>query len=249
MAIHPAAQGFRAAADDYDRARPDYPAEAGRWLAEKLDLRPGRQVVDIAAGTGKLTRLLVDTGASVVAIEPVAEMRSRLTSALAQVLALDGTAEKLPLADASVDAATVGQAFHWFDGERALLEIHRVVADAGRLAVVYNRRPLEDPLHAAIEAIIAPLRQDTPAHRSGRWRDAFAGTSLWSAVEEVELAHAQQLDREGVIARVASISFIANLTPGRRAEVLGQVRSLVEGRSEPVELPYICEVFLWQRLT
>lgn len=248
MAIHPAAEGFRAAAELYDRARPDYPDEAGRWLAEKLDLRPGRRVVDIAAGTGKLTRVLVDTGASVVAIEPVAEMRSRLTSAPAQVRALDGTAEKMPLSDASVDAATVGQAFHWFAGEPALVEIHRVVAGAGRLAVVYNRRPLDDPLHGAIEAIIAPVRGDAPAHRSGRWRDAFVGTPLWAPVEEAELAHAQQLDREGVIARVASISFIAKLASDRRAEVLGQVRSLVEGAPEPIELPYICELFVWQRL-
>ena len=112
MAIHPSAHGFQTAAGDYERARPDYSDEAGGWLAEQLDLRPGRKVVDSAAGTGKLTRALVATGAKVVAVEPVAGMRERLAAALTGVELLDGVAEAIPLDDASVDAATVGQAFH-----------------------------------------------------------------------------------------------------------------------------------------
>lgn len=248
MAIHPSAQGFETAAGDYDRARPDYPDEAGRWLADRLELHSGRTVADIAAGTGKLTRALVATGANVVAVEPVAGMRERLAVALPNVRLLDGVAEELPLDDASVDAATVGQAFHWFDGDRALTEIHRVVRGGGRLAVVYNRRPLEDPMHGALEAILRPLRGQTPAHGSGRWREAFARSRLWRAVEEAELPNVQLLDREGVVARVASISFVAELPRDRRAVVLDQVRSLVKGRDEPVELPYVCELFLWQHV-
>jgi SAM-dependent methyltransferase len=157
-------------------------------------------------------------------------------------------AEKLPLEDASIDAATVGQAFHWFDGDRALSEIHRVASERGRLAVVYNRRPLDHHLHANLEEVLRPLRGVTPAHRSGQWRDAFARTSLWAPLETLELPHVQLLDREGVIARVASISFIATLPSARRAQVLDQVRALVLGHSEPIELPYVCELFLWQRL-
>jgi SAM-dependent methyltransferase len=248
VSIHPSAQFFAPAAGDYERARPDYPEDAGRWLADRLDLRAGRKVMDIAAGTGKLTRLLVPTGASVVAVEPVAGMRSRLRQALPGVQLLDGLAEKIPLQDASVDAATVGQAFHWFDGERALREIHRVVRARGRLAVVYNRRQLEHPVHAALEEIIRPRRGETPAHGSGRWREAFGRTQLWAPVEDIELPHVQLLDREGVVARVASISFIAGLSSDRRAEVLDQVRALVNERSAPIKLPYICELFVWRRL-
>lgn len=217
-------------------------------LAEQLDLRPGRTVVDIAAGTGKLTRLLAATGVRVIAVEPVAAMRERLTATLPDVRLLDGVAEDIPLDDASVDAATVGQAFHWFDGDRALTEIHRVVRGDGRLAVVYNRRPLEDPMHQGLEAIIGPLRGRTPAHQSGRWREGFGRSRLWRAVEEVELPHVQLLDREGVVARVASISFVAKLPKDRQAVVLDQVRSIVKGRAEPIELPYVCELFLWQRV-
>ena len=97
VAIHRSAQFFDAAADDYERARPDYPDQALAWLADRLGLRPGRTVLDLAAGTGKLTRLLVRTGARVVAVEPVAGMRARLTGSLPDEDVLDGTAEDLPL--------------------------------------------------------------------------------------------------------------------------------------------------------
>jgi SAM-dependent methyltransferase len=246
--IHPSAQGFQAAAGEYERARPDYPDEAGHWLAHRLDLRGGRKVLDVAAGTGKLTRLLVASGATVVAVEPVAGMRERLAAALPDVELLDGLAEQIPLENASVDAATIGQAFHWFDGDRALAEIHRVTRKGSRLAVVYNRRLLDHPVQAALEAIVQPLRGQTPAHRSGQWREAFGRTRLWTPVEEAELAHVQLLDREGVLARVASTSFIATLPTDRYDDVLGQVRALVKDRREPIELPYVCELFVWQRL-
>jgi SAM-dependent methyltransferase len=247
MAIHPSAEGFQTCADEYERARPDYPHEAGHWLAQRLDLRSGRTVLDIAAGTGKLTRVLAATGATVVAVEPVAGMRERLAASLPDVELLDGVAERIPLADASVDVAAVGQAFHWFDGDRALAEIHRVTRRASRLAVVYNRRLLDDPMQAALEAVLRPLRGDTPALRSGRWRDAFARTRDWTPADEAELAHVQLLDREGVVARVASTSFIARLATRRRAEVLDQTRALVRDHPEPIALPYACELFIWQR--
>ncbi len=236
------------AAGDYDRARPDYPVEAGRWLAQRLDLRAGRRVLDVAAGTGKLTRVLAANGASVVAVEPVAGMRERLAASLPDVELLDGVAEDIPLEDASIDAATVGQAFHWFDGDRALAEIHRVTRRGARLAVVYNRRVLEDPVQSALEAVLQPLRRETPAHRSGRWRDAFTRTRHWTAVEETELSHVQLLDREGVVARVASTSFIAKLDGRRRAHVLDQIRALVKDHPNPIALSYVCELFVWQRL-
>ena len=248
MAIHRTAQFFDAAADDYERARPDYPDQALTWLADRLGLRPGRTVLDLAAGSGKLTRLLVRTRARVIAVEPVAGMRARLTGALPDEDVLDGTAEDLPLTTGSVDAATVAQAFHWFDGDRALSEIHRVTRAGSRLAVVYNRRPLDHPLQAGIEAIVAPHRGDTPSQATGLWREAFDRSRLWAPTEERLLAHVNPLDHEGVVARVASTSFIAGLPAERRAEVRDQVRTLVAALPEPVELPYVCELFLWDRL-
>ena len=114
-----AAEGFQQGAEAYEASRPSYPPDAVAHILEVTGLGPGRRVLDLAAGTGKLTRLLVPSGADVVAVEPVAAMRETLTRALPDVEALDGTAEAIPLGDASVDAVTVAQAFHWFDAAPA----------------------------------------------------------------------------------------------------------------------------------
>ena len=238
-----AARGFSRSADAYDRARPDYPPAAMAWLAKRLGLRQGRTVVDLAAGTGKLTRPLAATGAEVVAIEPVPEMRARIGDAAAR--SLDGTAEAIPLPDASADAVTVAQAFHWFDGLAALAEIHRVLRAGGALALVWNRRPLEDPVHAAIERIIAPYRGDAPAHRSGAWRAAFDATTLFGPLEERTFAHSRPHDADALADRVGSTSFVAALDDGPHAEVIAAVRALAAER--PVDVPYVCEVLVCDR--
>jgi SAM-dependent methyltransferase len=237
-----AAVGFARSAAAYDRARPEYPPDAIAWLAGRIGVRAGRTVLDLAAGTGKLTRPLAARGAAVVAVEPVAEMRERIGAA-ARVL--DGTAEAIPLDGASVDAVTVGQAFHWFDGPAALAEIHRVLRPGGALALVWNRRPEEDPVHAAIAAIIEPYRGDTPAHRSGSWRAAFAGTALFGALEERTFRQVVRHDADALADRVGSTSYVAALDEGPRGEVLAAVRALAAGG--PVDLRYVCEVFVCDR--
>jgi SAM-dependent methyltransferase len=179
----------------------------------------------------------------VIAVEPVAEMRARIGPGAAEVL--DGTAEAMPLADASADAVTVGQAFHWFDGPAALAEIHRVLRPGGALALVWNRRPLDDPVHAAIEALVAPHRGDAPVHRSGAWRAALEETALFGALEERTFPHAQDMDADALADRVGSTSVIAALPDGPRAEVLAEVRALAAGG--PMRLTYVCEVFACDR--
>jgi ubiquinone/menaquinone biosynthesis C-methylase UbiE len=238
-----AARGFARSAGAYERARPDYPAKAIAWLADRVGLGPGRTVVDLAAGTGKLTRPLAGTGAEVVAVEPVAEMRARIGPAAAR--ALDGTAEAMPLPDESADAVTVGQAFHWFDGPAALAEIHRVLRPGGALALVWNRRPLDAPVHAAIEAIIERHRGGTPQHASGRWRDAFDETTLFGPLTERAFAHSRSQDADALADRVGSTSFVAALDDGPRADVLDAVRALAA--DGPVDVPYVCEVFVCDR--
>jgi SAM-dependent methyltransferase len=237
--VHPsAATGFARSVEAYERARPEYPPEAIAHIARELDLRPGRTVVDLAAGTGKLSRPLAKLGCDVVAIEPVAEMRAAIGPGIE---ALDGTAEAMPLADDSADAVTVGQAFHWFDGPKALAEIERVLRPGGALALVWNRRPVESSaLHAKISEIIAPYRGDAPAHASGNWRAAFEGREL------AEWRHdfVQRLDAEGLADRVGSTSFIAALDDAERAKILELVRALVDGGA--VDVPYVCEVHVWR---
>jgi SAM-dependent methyltransferase len=232
-----AATGFSRAAAEYQRGRPGYPAEVLALLAERLSLGPDRTVLDLAAGTGALTRSLAETGAEVIAVEPVAEMRAALP---AGVLALDGTAEAIPLACSSVHAVTVAQAFHWFDGDAALAEIHRVLRPDGLLAIVWNRRVEEAPVNVAIEAIVAPYRADVPTHRRDAWRPAFDRTSLFGPLDEHVFPHEQVLDADGMADRVGSISFIASLPAGERDAVLRAARELAAGG--PVTIPLRTEV-------
>jgi len=233
-----AATGFARSAAAYERGRPEYPSEA----LSALGIAPGDVVLDLAAGTGKLTRPLLETGAEVIAVEPVAEMRAALP---ASVRALDGTAERIPVDDYAVDLVTVAQAFHWFDGEAALAEIHRVLRSGGRLALVWNRRVEDAPVNLAIDALVDPHRAGTPTHRGEGWRAAFDRTSLFGPLEEHTFANEQHLDADGLEARVASISFIASLPYDERAEIVAAVRELAA--DGPVTIPYRTEVDLAER--
>ena len=176
----------------------------------------GRTVVDLAAGTGKLTRLLIPTGATVIAIEPVDEMRDALRSTTPDADARPGTAEQTGLPDSSADAVTVAQAFHWFDAPAALTEIHRILRPDGRLALVWNIRDLDNPTQRAIDDLFTPYRGDTPSHRSGRWRDALDASDLFETTETNHFPNVQTLDAESLVRRVASTSFIADLPDPER---------------------------------
>ena len=242
MGLHPAASGgFARAAEAYERGRPGYPAAAVDFLAARLRLERGRTVVDLAAGTGKLTRPLLATGADVIAVEPVAEMRAALP---AGAHVLDGTAEAIPLAAASADVVTVAQAFHWFDGDAALAEIHRVLRRGGALALVWNRR-MDDPLNQAVEELIAPYRGHTPALRTNAWRAAFERTELFGPLEAHAFPNEQSLDADGLADRVASISFIAALDDAERTRVLRAVRALAG--ADRVTIRHDTEVQLSER--
>jgi SAM-dependent methyltransferase len=233
-----AAQGFARSADAYERGRPGYPDAAIRFLVERLP--PAARVLDLAAGTGKLTRPLLAAGVEVIAVEPVDEMRALLPG-----VALDGTAEAIPLEDGAVDGVTVGQAFHWFDGDAALAEIARVLRPRGLLALVWNRRVEDDPVNQAIDAIVDPHRGEVPTHRGDAWRAAFDRTPLFGPLEERVFENSQELDAGGLEARVGSISFIASLEPGERATVLERARAIAGAGA--VTIPYRTEVHTWTR--
>jgi SAM-dependent methyltransferase len=235
-----AAEGFSRSAEAYERGRPKYPAEALDLLVSRLPV--GASVLDLAAGTGALTRPLLEAGLEVVAVEPVAEMRAALP---ASARALEGTAEAIPLEQGSVDAVVVGQAFHWFDGDAALAEIHRVLRPDGVLALFWNRRVDEDPVNRAIHELVEPYRAETPTHRLDAWRAAFERPSLFAPLSEHELPNEQQLDAGRMEARVGSISFIAALDEPERKRVLERARAIAgEGT---VRVPYRAEVLMWRR--
>lgn len=242
-----ASRGFQQGAAAYERGRPGYPPEAIEWLVGQLSLVPGRTVLDVAAGTGKLTRELVASGADVVAVEPVAAMRSVLEQVVPGARVLDGTAEALPLDDQSVDAITVAQAFHWFDGPAALAEFHRVLRPAGRFALIWNRRLRDQPVWRAVSEITEPYRRDTPAHYRGEWRQSVDATSLFAPAGELEVPLEQELDADELVDRVGSTSFIAALPDSERADVLARVRGVAAGTGGSVRLGYVTEAFAYER--
>jgi SAM-dependent methyltransferase len=149
------ARSFGSVADLYEASRPEYADGAVDWVAERLPLR---EVLDLAAGTGKLTRQLVARGARVVAVEPDPEMRAVFARVLPGVPVRDGRGEAIPLADASVDVVAVGQAFHWFEAEAALAEMHRVTRPGGGFALLWNRWSEHDPILSRFDALLAPYR-------------------------------------------------------------------------------------------
>jgi SAM-dependent methyltransferase len=233
-----AAAGFASAAEVYERARPSYPAEAVRWLVERTALGPGKTVLDVGAGTGKLTRLLVPSGARVVAVEPIAEMRALIEG----VETVDGTAEALPFDDASADAITVAQAFHWFDLERALPELHRVLRPGGSLVLVWNMRDLRDPVQRGVEDLLAPLRAFTPQQQLGAWREPLARSPLFGEGASRRFRFEQRFTADDLCARVASTSFVAAMPALEREALLARVRAAVHGLPEPFPFPYETEV-------
>lgn len=211
-AVHRHAASFDRVAEAYERGRPSFPTPLVDHVVEVLDLRPGRRVLDLAAGTGKLTRALVGTGAEVVAVEPSAGMRDVFTDLLPDVAMLDGTAEAIPLEDASADAVTVAQAWHWFDPPAAFAELDRVLRPGGRAALVWNVRDLDDPLEAAATDVLAPYRDDTPGWEGLDLSAQLAGSSF---TRTKRLCHwwSMEVDEPAFLDRFLSVSFVASLGP------------------------------------
>jgi ubiquinone/menaquinone biosynthesis C-methylase UbiE len=248
-----AAKGFQVAADAYERGRPEYPIESVLKLIQELHLTSGKTVVDLGAGTGKFTKLLADNcEAQVVAIEPVEGMRRKFSSLLPAVKIFDGTAEASTLTAASVDAVVVAQAFHWFDGEKALPEIHRILKPNGYLGMIWNARDESLPWVAELTNIIDPFEKGAPRYKSGKWKLAFLNSPLFTPLQSAQYRYVQKGDVQMVVDRIASISFISALASGEKESVLEQVRNLLEsspetkGRSE-LELPYRTDVFWCQK--
>jgi SAM-dependent methyltransferase len=253
LAVHHAAlEGFSREAASYGRGRPEYPQQLVAWLQQALQLRSGRRVVDLGAGTGKFTRLLLQTGASVIAIEPVDAMRAQLLQNFPAVTALAATAQSMPLADASVDAVVCAQAFHWFASPEALREIGRVLKPGGKLGLVWNVRDESVDWVAELTHIMAPYEGDTPRFHSGEWRRLFPN-QLFSELSETTVPYQHVGSAQAVIFdRVLSVSFIAALPADERERVTQRLAAVIAShpqlRDRPaIAFPYVTHAYASSR--
>ena len=247
-----AATGYAAGGADYERARPGYPPPAVELLVRELRIGAASTVLDLAAGTGKLTRLLQPTHATLIAVEPVPEMRRHL-AVLPGVRVLDGTAEAIPLPAGAVDAVVVGTAFHWFRGDEALAEIIRVLKPAGGLGLVWNNPDLDVDWVAEIWGLVSTKRGSAPRNRDLSWKQAFAsaGEGL-EPLRHRRFSHRQRLGLDDLVARVRSISFVASLPADEREDVLERVREIARGHPalagrQTLQLPYRTDVYWCRR--
>jgi SAM-dependent methyltransferase len=227
---------FADVATAYERGRPTYPEDAVRWLAGE---EPS-DVVDVGAGTGKLTRGLIALGHRVTAIEPLPEMLEVLVANAPGAFASLGNAEVIPLPDASADVVTSAQAFHWFDHAVALPEIARVLRPNGRLAVVWNTRDDRDPWVARLSEIIGneTVEEDDIV-------DVIGASGLFGPVETAEFAFEQRHDREGLLDLVLSRSYCAKLSPDDRQPILDAIGKLYDetATGDGVRIAYVTECF------
>lgn len=250
MGIHGvAARAYASVSDAYERGRPSYPAGAVATLVDELALGPASTVVDVAAGTGKLTRLLVPSGARVLAVEPVAAMRAALVEAVPGVEVVAGTAEALPLAGESVDAVTAAQAFHWFRAGQALGEMARMLRPGGGLALVWNERDESAPWVATLNRLMA-WREQQPIPQyvdGGDWAEAVAANGAFTPLRRRRFPNPQELSADDLVARVRSTSYIATWPEADQEALAREVRALAAGFGERFVLPHLTDLFWCHR--
>lgn len=236
-------RSFETVAAEYERHRPEYPDEALRWAAGGLGLDPGARVLDIGAGTGKLTRGLVALGFEVVAVEPGASMRHQLRTAVPEAEALEGSAESIPLPDASVDAAFAGQAYHWFDRERALPELHRAIGSGGGLALMWNWWDERDPLQRELGPLVGY------AGHEPYWDETLPKEPWFRELGRTVVESSQESSPEALVAYLSTTSRFVTMEAEERERRVAEVREVAFRYGPGFSLPRLTYVFAFERLS
>jgi ubiquinone/menaquinone biosynthesis C-methylase UbiE len=242
-----AESGFREG-ERYERARPSYPTGHLDELAGQLGLGPGSTILDLAAGTGKVTRLLIPLAGRVIAVDPSTAMLDELRRQVPEAETLEGTAEAIPLPEESVDAVFVAEAFHWFSTGPALAEIARVLVPGGGLALLWNHPAWDEatfPWVAEFGARMASLREayGSMPIDDGDWTELVE--ARFAPLTQTTAEHVQHLDREGFVTMVSSWTWIANLPDADRERQLAEIRDLLP--DEELALPWVTNAYVTHR--
>ena len=236
-------RSFESVAAEYERHRPEYPEEALRWAVEQLRLEPGARVLDVGAGTGKLTRGLVALGFEVVALEPGGPMLEQLRRAVPGTETLEAPAESIPLPEVSVGGGFAGQSFHWFDPARALPELHRVIEPSGGLALLWNWWDERDPLQHELGPIVGygghqPFREDELP--DAPWFRELGRT----VVETME-----ESSPDSLVSHLATTSMFVTMEAEERERRLGEAHAIAARYGERFPFRRLTYVFAFERLS
>jgi SAM-dependent methyltransferase len=222
----------------FDPVAEDYELGRAGWPPEVVDGVEADVILDLAAGTGKLTRLLVERFPRVIAVEPLAGMRAVLERVVPQAESLAGTAEEIPLPDAAVDAAFVAEAFHWFDAAAAARELARVVRPGGMLRLVFNvwKGPFRPSLGPEARRLLEEMGPGGGAKVvAGEWKRGFEGLPF-APLEERHIDHADVADRERAVAHLVSTSAAAALPEAERRRIAKALRGAIADTTYRVQI-------------
>lgn len=236
-------RSFESVAVEYERHRPEYPDEALHWAAAQLGLEAGARVLDVGAGTGKLTRGLVSLGLEVVAVEPGAPMLAQLRAAVPQAEAYEAPAESIPLPDADVEAGFAGQAFHWFDRLRALPELHRVIAPGGGLVLLWNWWDERDPLQRELGELVGY------AGHGPYPEEELPGEPWFSEVGRTVVEVVQESSPDALVGYLSTASAFLVAEPVERNKSLRAIHDLASRYGERFPLPRLTYAFAFERLS
>jgi SAM-dependent methyltransferase len=237
------ARSFESVAAEYEWHRPEYPEEALQWAAAQLGLEHGARVLDVGAGTGKLTRGLVALGFDVAAVDPGAAMLDQLRAAVPEAEALEAAAESIPLPDESVDAAFAGHGYQWFDRERALPELLRVIRPAGGLALLWNWWDERDPLQCELGRIVG-----FSGHRPYT-EEELPGPPWFREVGRTVADSAEETSPEAVVSRIATTSMFLTMDAAERERLLAEVLDLASRSGDRFSMTRQTFVLAFERLS
>jgi SAM-dependent methyltransferase len=229
-------------AADYERHRPDYPREALLWAAKQLGLGAGARVLDVGAGTGKLTRGLVALGFEAVAVEPGSAMLDQLRQVVPEAEAIEAPAESIPLPDASVDAAYSGQAYHWFDREKALPELHRVIGPGGGLVLLWNWWDERDPLQRELGELIGY------AGHQPYVEEELPGAPWFRELGRTVVEREQESSPDALVGYLSTVSRFVTAAPEERESSLRAIHELASRYADRFALPRLTYVFAFGRV-